>query len=257
MRKLFEGYKMKEILNEIIKRMINENNPEFRENILNLISKNINVGCLKILDVYDKIYEVIISDETFLSKYHWTKNYAKLKLVGIINANFKKIYFEEISKDSQKKVKDIIFINSNFINYFHFTGNDKYEYEKNIAKYQEKMRETKVSEILKYISKNKNKKIIKKYLLCAYESLNENKILLLSFFFLQKKMKEKNFMDNLEKNYGVCVDIDIINKEIKEKLKEIKTYKQLFEYVGSEFGKNEDEIYNIKNVYEKAIEIGL
>ena len=134
---------------------------------------------------------------------------------------------------------------------------DRIEYDKIKTKYQAKIRDTKVSEILNYISKNKNKDIIKEFIFCAYESLKENKILLLSFFFLQKKIKEENFIENLEKNYGICVDIDNIKKEIKEKLKEIKTYKQLFEYVGSEFGKNEDDIDIIRNTYEKTKKIGL
>ena len=70
-------------------------------------------------------------------------------------------------------------------------------------------------------------------------------------------MKEKDFMEKLEKYYGACVDIDNIKKEMEEKLNEIKTYKQLFEYLGSEFGKNEDDIDIIKNTYEKAKKIGL
>ena len=44
---------------------------------------------------------------------------------------------------------------------------------------------------------------------------------------------------------------------MKDKLNEIKTYKQLFEYVGSEFGKNEDDIDIIRNTYEKTKKIGL
>ena len=76
-------------------------------------------------------------------------------------------------------------------------------------------------------------------------------------FFLQKKFKEKGFMEDLEKNYGVYFDIKTIFKEIKNKLDEIKRYKQLLEYIGSEFGKNMTDFEIIKNIYEKAKTIGL
>ena len=75
-------------------------------------------------------------------------------------------------------------------------------------------------------------------------------------FFLQEKTKEYDFMEELEKNYGVCEEIDINYKEMKI-IEKIKTYKQLFEYVGSEFGKNEDDIDIIINTYEKAKKMGL
>ena len=36
------------------------------------------------LSVYNKVYEEICSDVTLLSKYHWTKIYAKLKIDKIV-----------------------------------------------------------------------------------------------------------------------------------------------------------------------------
>ncbi len=39
---------------------------------------------------------------------------------------------------------------------------------------------------------------------------------------------------------------------MKQKLSEVKTYSQLFEYIGSEFGKNKSDIELIKDAYEKA-----
>ena len=153
-------------------------------------------------------------------------------------------------------IYDIIFNDSDFLKSFTFKERDVYEFENKIyEEYKTKINDVNISEILNYLSKNKNKEITKEFIL--YESQNENKVLLLSFFFLQKKMKEKDFMEKLEKYYGACVDIDNIKKEMEEKLNEIKTYKQLFEYLGSEFGKNEDDIDIIKNTYEKAKKIGL
>ena len=64
-------------------------------------------------------------------------------------------------------------------------------------------------------------------------------------------------MVELENNYGVYLDIDNIYNEIKKQLKEIKCYKELFEYIGSEFGANMDDIDIIKESYKKAKRIGL
>ena len=155
-------------------------------------------------------------------------------------------------------IYDIIFNDSDFLKSFTFKERDVYEFKNKIyEEYKTKINDVNVSEILNYLSKNKNKEITKEFIYFLYESQNENKVLLLSFFFLQKKMKEKDFMEKLEKYYGACVDIDNIKKEMEEKLNEIKAYKQLFEYLGSEFGKNEDDIDIIKNTYEKAKKIGL
>ena len=155
-------------------------------------------------------------------------------------------------------IYDIIFNDSDFLKSFTFKERDVYEFKNKIyEEYKTKINDVNVSEILNYLSKNKNKEITKEFIYFSYENLNENKVLLLSFFFLQKKMKEKDFMEKLEKYYGACVDLDNIKKEMEEKLNEIKTYKQLFEYLGSEFGKNEDDIDIIKNTYEKAKKIGL
>ena len=65
-------------------------------------------------------------------------------------------------------------------------------------------------------------------------------------------MEEKGFMDKLEKNYGIYLEVDDFIKEMKEKLSEIKTYSQFFQYVGSEYGKNKSDDIIIREAYEKA-----
>ena len=87
---------MKEILNKIIKEMVVENNIEIKkERILYIFREKYDnkyfVEKLKKVDVYNKVYEEICSDVTLLSKYHWTKIYAKLKIDKKINENFKKV----------------------------------------------------------------------------------------------------------------------------------------------------------------------
>ena len=130
MTKIFVGKEMKEILNKIIKEMVVENNIEIKkERILSIFREKYEnkyfVENLKKVHVYNKVYDEICSDVTLLSKYHWTKIYAKLKIDKKINENFKKVYYEEISKYTQKKIYNIIFNDSDFLISFEFKGRDK------------------------------------------------------------------------------------------------------------------------------------
>ena len=59
-------------------------------------------------------------------------------------------------------------------------------------------------------------------------------------------------MENLEKNYGVFLEIDDFIKEMKQKLNEIKSFKGLYEYIGSDFGKDKTELTLIIEGYERA-----
>ena len=146
------------------------------------------------------MYDAICTDEFFLAKYHWSKNYAEIKLSEKINENFKKIYDEEISKDTQKKVYDIIFNDSDFLKSFTFKGRDVYEFENKIyEEYKTKINDVNVSEILNYLSKNKNKEITKEFIYFSYENLNENKVLLLSFFFSSEKNERKRLYGKTRK----------------------------------------------------------
>ena len=94
----------------------------------------------------------------------------------------------------------------------------------------------------------KNKDEILKY---AFESQRGNKLLIITFF-AQKKIDEKDFLENLEKNYGVYLDIDNFVKEMKQKLKDIKCFKELFKYIGNEFSQDKDELQLIIDGYISA-----
>ena len=76
-------------------------------------------------------------------------------------------------------------------------------------------------------------------------------------------MKEKGFLEELEKNYGDYLDVDNFIKEMNIKLNEIKSYKALFEYVKADFIKDEndktrykykDDLELIIDSYKKALE---
>ena len=84
-----------------------------------------------------------------------------------------------------------------------------------------------------------------------FEKQIENKLLIITFLVF-KKINEKGFMEELVNNYGVFLDTDNFIKLMKQKIDEIKSYKQLFEFIGSDFGKNDDEIEILLKAYKKA-----
>ena len=115
--------------------------------------------------------------------------------------------------------------------------------------------EKKISVFLHNYYKDYFKKLLNEFLDNAYKSQRGNSLLLITYF-AQKKIEEKGFMEKLEKNYGIYLEVDNFIKEMKQKLDEIKTYKQLFEYIGSVFGNNENDIELIENAFIKATKKG-
>ena len=109
----------------------------------------------------------------------------------------------------------------------------------------------KVDEILKKID-IKNIHEILKY---AYKSQRGNQLLLITFFAL-KKIGEKDFMDELEKNYGIFIEVDKFVEKMKQKLQEIKTFKSLYKFIGSDIAKGKTELELITEGYAKAKEKG-
>ena len=67
-------------------------------------------------------------------------------------------------------------------------------------------------------------------------------------------MEEKGFLEELEKNYGIYLEVDDFIEEMQKKLEEIKTFKQLLEYVESDYGKDKTDIEIIIEAYDKAKE---
>ena len=98
---------------------------------------------------------------------------------------------------------------------------------------------------------NKHKEIIEEFMNNAYKSQRTNDLLLITFF-AQKKFEEKGFIEKLEKNYGIYLEVDNFVNEMELKLAQITSYKQLFEYIGSEYGKNKNDIEIIKDAFLKA-----
>ena len=125
----------------------------------------------------------------------------------------------------------------------------------------DKCLELSIDEIMDYVYENEYENVnIKAFIeffeLNAYKSPKENKILLISFL-LQKIFKEKGFLEELEKNDCVIIDIDNISNEINKVLNKVNNYKKFLEYIESEYGEERYDIEIILNSYEKATKIGL
>ena len=98
---------------------------------------------------------------------------------------------------------------------------------------------------------DKNKNLFEEFVAKAYKSQRGNNLLLITFF-AQKKIEEKGFIEKLEKNYGIYLEVDNFIKEMKQKLEEVKSYNELLKYIGSEFGKDQKDTEIIKEAYKKA-----
>ena len=103
------------------------------------------------------------------------------------------------------------------------------------------------------ILKKLDEKTLKEVLENAFESQIGNKLLIITFF-TKTKIEDKKFMEELEKNYGIYLEVDSFIKEMNKQLKEIKNYHDFFNYIGSEFGKDMNDLDILINCYQKAKE---
>ena len=103
------------------------------------------------------------------------------------------------------------------------------------------------------ILKKLDEKTLKEVLENAFESQIGNKLLIITFF-TKTKIEDKNFMEELEKNYGIYLEVDSFIKEMNKQLKEIKNYHDFFNYIGSEFGKDMNDLDILIHCYQKAKE---
>ena len=190
---------------------------------------------LKRLKLLDQIVDIISKDEKYLSSLILGRDDAKEQVNHNIEKNFKKIFIK-CSEECQNNIKKMIFDNLNFSDYFEYEDDELYN-------------ELKIGEILKDdVLKNKDE-IVK----AAFESQRGNKLLIITFF-AQKKIEEKGFLEQLEKNYGIYLEVDDFIKDMNKQLEEIKTYKQLLEYVGCDFGNDKTDIDIMAEAYDKAKE---
>ena len=207
-----------------------EKEPNFKMRRLQQFNDDLNTKKL-----FDNVVNIISKDEKYLESLIAGQDNAEEQVKNTMNKNFKRL-FTSCSEESQKEIKKIIHDNLNFADYFDYQDDNLYN-------------DFKVSELLKDEDIENKDEIIE----AAFDSQRGNKLLLITFF-AQKKIEEEGFMEELEKNYGVYLEVDEFIKGMNQKLEEIKTFKQLLQYVGSDYGKDKTDLEIIIEAYDKAKE---
>jgi len=76
--------------------------------------------------------------------------------------------------------------------------------------------------------------------------------LLLITFAVLKKLGEEGFIAELERNHGIFVKVDAFVEDIKKSLKDVKSYKELYDCIGTDIGNGKSELELIIDAYEEA-----
>ena len=212
------------------------NDPNFKMRYLDIFNKELHNK-----NIYHKVINTIANDKNFLWNYNNNFNYAKRSAENRITQSFKKLY-NECSDWGRNRLNNIIKENMNFSDFF-------IEDEKDIRAglYDA----CQVDKILK--DNNENTPEMRQVLKYAYESQKGNQLLLITFLVLNK-LGEQGFMDELEKNYGIYLEVDAFFLDMKKKLKDIKSYKELYEFIKVDLGKDKTELEIIVDAYKKAKE---
>ena len=179
--------------------------------------------------------------------------YKKVNAINEMNNSFNKLFNKSKENIKSQIICDLIKKNKMFYEFFELSTNGKKLYKKKLSK--------KENEIINKLIQNKRNEYLKKtvdellkdeeFLKYVYGGQRGNNLLLITFF-AQKKIEEKGFMNVLEKNYGIYLEVDNFIKEMRQKLDEVRSYRQLFDYIGCEFGKNKTDEELIKEAFEKA-----
>ena len=198
-----------------------QKDPNFKMRYLDIFVKELHKK-----DIYHRMIDIIANDKDFLWNYYNDRKYARRMAGKRITQSFKSLY-NECSQWSRNRMNE--------------------EEDERVIKDQ-LYEGYQVNEILKGINDSHNTSEILGY---AYESQRGNQLLLITFSVL-KKLEEKGFMEELEKNYGIYLGVDSFLQEIKEKLKEIKSFKSLYQFIETELGEDKTELELIAESYEKA-----
>ena len=210
-----------------------EKDPNFKMRYLDIFVKELHKQ-----DIYHQMIDIITNDNDYLWNYHKNRAYAKRMAEEGITRSFKKLY-NQCSQWSKNRMNELIREKIHFSEFF--------EEDERMLK-DELYEGYQVNEILKGGNESTDSSDILGY---AYESQKGNQLLLITFSVL-KKLEEKGFMEELEKNYGIYLGVDAFLEEIKQKLKEIKSFKSLYEFIGTELGQEKTEMNLIVESYEKA-----
>ncbi len=210
----------------------------------------------------DDIIDGLSKDENINKLYNENKKQNNLKIsvkTFIKNElelenNFKE-FIDKSSEDLNKKIANLIvkkrglfFLLSDNNNNKKKSTKKKEIYDNKPIPYNSKDYDNlKVDNLLSKM-RTKNSKDVLKY---AYTSQRGNQLLLITFM-TKKKMDEKNFIDELKKNYGVFLEVESFIKDMKKKLNEIQSYKSLYEYINCNILNDKSEMEYFIESYKKA-----
>jgi len=209
-----------------------QKDPNFKMRYLDIFVKE-----LQKQDIYRQMIDIIANDKDYLWNNQNNRNYTKRMAEEGITKSFKKLY-NQCSQWSRNRMNELIREKMHFKEFFE--EDEKLLKDELYEGYQ-------VNEILKGGSESNTSDI----LAYAYESQKGNQLLLITFSVL-KKLEEKGFLEGLEKNYGIYLGVDAFLQEIKQKLREVKSFKSLYEFIGTELGQGKSELDLIVESYEEA-----
>jgi hypothetical protein len=230
-----------------------------------MIHPNHFINDLKNDGIYDKIIDIMkadtnINDVIRMNRYRMfddefnlfedISNYIvreKPKFIkNSIENDFKKIYLQ-CNEETRKKINGLL-SKLMFSYYFDKKDNEGLKfYEDKVEKRNELYDNYKVNELLKD-ERIKNMDEILKFI---FDNQKGNKLFIITFL-TAKKIEDKEFMKELENNYGIYLGVDTFIKEMKQKLNEIKNLNELYKFIGSEYGAHKSDLEIIIESYEKA-----
>lgn len=187
-------------------------------------------------NLYKNVINIITNDYDYLYQYYNDKLSARLMAEEKIKYNFKGL-LNDCGKWGKSKLKTLILKSMHFKNYFD-VDEDKLK--------EQLYQECKVDEIMR---KNVNK--AGELLRLAFKSQKGNQLLIITFLTL-KKAEEKGLCEEQEKNLGIYTKMEEVMNEIKEKTKEVQSYKDLCECLDTELGKEKDELGIVTEAYQRA-----
>ena len=202
------------------------------DKIINIIAKDLMKKPKKLNDLFAKKEKKVKIDEN-------VKNEVKSRIID----EFPSLYKNVCSSVSQNKIDKLLMENIDLYKYF------SDEFKKDDLERKDYFKINQVDELMQKIDKKYHLEIVKK----LYEVSKDN--LLLITTLAQMKMNEKGFLEELESNYGLYMNIEDFMKEINQKIKDIKCYKDLFDFMKADVVfKVEDEYETIIKSYQRAKE---
>ena len=199
---------------------------------------------LKEKKLLDEIIDIYLSDAGFGNNYDPKVDNEK-NILKIINDSFDNFYYNHCSEKAKKSIRQLITLNLDFSKYL----NKKLDISHDFCSYKNELYETfKVDQLLKKL----NKDTLKKVLRYSFDSQKGNKLLIITFF-TQKKIEDKEFIRELQNNYGIYLDVDVFIKDMNQQIENIHSYHDFFNYIGSDFGKDMDDLEILTHCYQMAI----